>query len=214
MKTGLFGSKVSFVPIAEARESDGDVRLPYDKEQVKDAPTRRPTASSRRRRRPPCTAITGSTIRRPARTRGCPRATAASRPRETVGHDTSGPTTDDAMTRSEEELQVGTEQGERRARPAAQVRGHRAGPEDRSGQREEVRVEREPITDANVGDATSGPDISEEEHEVTLHEEDGCVDKRAVPEERVRLEKDTVTEDQTVSEEVRKEQIETEGGHR
>ena len=30
----------------------------------------------------------------------------------TVGHDTSGPTTDDAMTRSEEQLHVGTETGE------------------------------------------------------------------------------------------------------
>jgi stress response protein YsnF len=37
------------------------------------------------------------------------------------------------------------------------------------------------------------------------------VDKRAVPKERVRLDKDTVTEEQTVSEEVRKEQIETDG---
>ena len=39
-------------------------------------------------------------------------------------------------------------------------------------QREEVRVEREPITDANLDAATSGPAISEEEHEVTLHEEE------------------------------------------
>ena len=38
VKTGLFGSKVSFVPIAEASDADGDVRLPYDKQQVKDAP--------------------------------------------------------------------------------------------------------------------------------------------------------------------------------
>ena len=38
VKTGLFGSKVSFVPIAEARDADGDVRLPYEKQQVKDAP--------------------------------------------------------------------------------------------------------------------------------------------------------------------------------
>ena len=70
---------------------------------------------------------------------------------------------------------------------------------------------REPITDANVGDATDGPEISEEEHEVTLHEEEVVVDKRAVPKERVRLGKETVTEGQTVSEEVRKEQIESEG---
>ena len=30
-------------------------------------------------------------------------------------------------------------------------------------QREEVRVEREPITDANVGDAKHGPAISEDD---------------------------------------------------
>jgi uncharacterized protein (TIGR02271 family) len=78
-------------------------------------------------------------------------------------------------------------------------------------QREEVRVEREPITDANVGAATSGPDISEEEHEVTLHEEEVVTEKRAVPKERVRMDEQTVTDEETVSEEVRKEQIEAEG---
>ena len=78
-------------------------------------------------------------------------------------------------------------------------------------QREEVRVEREPITDANVGDATDGPAISEEEHEVVLHEEEAVVEKRAVPKERVRLDKETVTEEKQVSDEVRKERIETEG---
>ena len=52
---------------------------------------------------------------------------------------------------------------------------------------EEVRVEREPITDANVGAAKSGPDISEEEHEVVLREERPVVEKDVVPTERVRL---------------------------
>jgi uncharacterized protein (TIGR02271 family) len=78
-------------------------------------------------------------------------------------------------------------------------------------QREEVRVEREPITDANRGQATSGPAISEEEHEVTLHEETPVVEKRAVPKERVRLDTETVTDERQVSEEVRKEQIQVEG---
>jgi uncharacterized protein (TIGR02271 family) len=77
--------------------------------------------------------------------------------------------------------------------------------------REEVRVEREPITDANVDAATSGPEISEEEHEITLHAEEPVVEKRAVPKERVRLERDAVTEEETVSDEVRKERIEQEG---
>ena len=40
------------------------------------------------------------------------------------------------------------------------------------------------------------------------------VEKRTVPKERVRLDKDTVTDEQQVSEEVRKEQIETDGVER
>ncbi|GGB81976.1 YsnF/AvaK domain-containing protein [Knoellia flava] len=77
--------------------------------------------------------------------------------------------------------------------------------------REEVRVEREPITEANRDEAMSGPDISEEEHEVTLHEERPVVATEAVPVEQVRLEKEQVTEQEQVSGEVRKEHIETDG---
>jgi uncharacterized protein (TIGR02271 family) len=77
--------------------------------------------------------------------------------------------------------------------------------------REEVRIEREPITDANAGAAMSGPDISEEEHEVVLHEERPVIEKETVPVERVRLDKETVTDEVTVDEEVRKERIETDG---
>ncbi|MFL6226526.1 MAG: DUF2382 domain-containing protein, partial [Actinomycetes bacterium] len=85
-----------------------------------------------------------------------------------VGRDTSGPTTDDAMTRSEEELRVGTT---RRERGRARLRKY-VTTETRQVtvpvQREELRVEREPITDANRDAAVSGPEISEEEHELTL----------------------------------------------
>ncbi|MET8834476.1 YsnF/AvaK domain-containing protein [Micromonospora sp. NPDC004540] len=75
-------------------------------------------------------------------------------------------------------------------------------------QREEVRLEREPVTDANIGRAMDGPAISEEEHEVTLHEERPVVAKETVPVERVRLGKETVTDTETVGGEVRKERIE------
>jgi len=44
-----------------------------------------------------------------------------------------------------------------------------------------------------------------------LHTEEPVVEKRAVPKERVRMAKDTVTDEQTVSEDVRKEQIDVEG---
>jgi uncharacterized protein (TIGR02271 family) len=77
--------------------------------------------------------------------------------------------------------------------------------------REEVRVEREPITEANIGNAMDGPAISEEEHEVTLHAEQPVVAKEAVPVERVRLDKDVVTEQTQVTENLRKEEIEVDG---
>ena len=73
---------------------------------------------------------------------------------------------------------------------------------------EEIRIEREPITDANVGNALDGPAISEEEHEVVLHGERAVVEKEAVPVERVRMDTHTVTEQETITEQVRKEQVE------
>ena len=109
------------------------------------------------------------------------------------------------MTRSEEELRVGTES---RERGRARLRKYVVTETQQVTvpvQREEVRVEREPITDANLDAATSGPAISEEEHEVTLREEEVVVDKRAVPKKRVRLDTETVTDERQVSEEVRKE---------
>ena len=59
--------------------------------------------------------------------------------------------------------------------------------------------------------ALDGPEISEDEHEVVLHAEEPVVETRAVPKERVRLETDTVTDEETVSGEVRKERIDVEG---
>jgi uncharacterized protein (TIGR02271 family) len=126
----------------------------------------------------------------------------------TIGHDTSGPTTDDAMTRSEERLTVGVrsqEAGRARLRKYVVTEQQSANVQV---SREQLRVEREPITEANRGNAYDGPAISEEEHEVVLHEERAVVDKEAVPVERIRLGKETVTDTETVTGEVRKEQIE------
>ena len=128
-----------------------------------------------------------------------------------VGRDVSGPTTDDAMTRSEEELRVGTterEAGRARLRKyvvteevhADRPRRARGGPpRARADHRRQRRR------------ATAGPDISEEEHEVVLHEEEPVVEKRAVPKERVRLETDTVQEERSVSDTVRREEVDVEG---
>jgi hypothetical protein len=189
VNTGLFGTKSSFVPLAQATPTGDQVQVPYQKQLVKDAP-----------RIDPDQHLSESEEQHLWRHYGLEYGTTSGyEDRDgdgvyddvqdsAVGRDTSGPTTDDAMTRSEEELRVGTQARERgRARL------------------------REPITDANLDAATSGPAISEEEHEVTLREEEVVVEKRAVPRERVRLDKDTVTEERQVAEEVRKEQIEVDG---
>jgi uncharacterized protein (TIGR02271 family) len=200
VKTGMFGTKLSFVPLAEAREDGETIAVPYDKAKVKDAP--RVDADGELSESEEAELYTHYGRRYAGHDGG----------HDTVGHDTSGPTTDDAMTRSEEELRVGTaerEVGRARLRKVVVTENVET---TVPVQREEVRVVREPITDGNVGDALDGPAISEEEHEVTLHAEEPVVEKRVVPKERVRLDKDTVTEEQTVSEQVRKEQIESDGG--
>ena len=132
----------------------------------------------------------------------------------TTGRDTSAPTTDDAVTRSEEELHVGTREQET---GKVRLRKHIVTENVTQTvpvQREEVSIEREPITDANVGDATSGPAISEEEHEMTLSEEVPVVEKQAVPKERIRLDKDVTTDEAQVSEDVRREEIDVDDSQR
>ena len=128
-------------------------------------------------------------------------------PAGTQGRDTSGPTTDDAMTRSEERLRVGTENAETgRARLRKYVVTENV-TTSVPVSHEEVRLEREPVTEANRDAALSGADISEEEHEVILHAERPVVAKETVPVERVRVSIETVTEDHEINEQVRKEQI-------
>ncbi|MGI8447269.1 MAG: DUF2382 domain-containing protein [Streptosporangiaceae bacterium] len=128
-------------------------------------------------------------------------------PARAEGYDTSGPVTDDAMTRSEERLRVGTENVQTgRARLRKYVVTETV-TTTVPVSHEEVRLEREPITDTNRDAALSGADISEEEHEVVLHAERPVVAKETVPVERVRLSTDTVTGEQEVTEQVRKEQI-------
>jgi uncharacterized protein (TIGR02271 family) len=213
--SGLFGSKSNFVPLAGASPDGEDVRAQVTKDQVKDAPGVEADGelSEQEERRlfehygVPYTTEGSTTAQGTPAGQGAP----ADGRRESVGRDTSGPETDDAMTRSEEELRVGTTQ---REAGRARLRKHvvtEMVTKTVPVQHEEVRIEREPITDANRDQAMSGADISEEEHEVVLHEEEPVVEKRVVPKERVSLGKETVSEEREVSEEVRKEQVETDG---
>jgi uncharacterized protein (TIGR02271 family) len=210
VNTGLFGTKRSFVPLRNASSDSDQITVPFDKTQVKDAPKVDPDGQLSQREESELYRHYGLEYSESQSGSGLPEGgagTGTTEERGPVGRDVSGPTTDDAMTRSEEELTVGKTE-----REAGRVRLRKYVVEDEVTQtvpvrREEVRVEREPITDGNVDDALDGPAISEEEHEVVLHEEQPVAEKRAVPKERVRLDKDVTTEERQVSDTVRKEQI-------
>jgi uncharacterized protein (TIGR02271 family) len=226
ISTGLFGAKLSFAPLAQARAQGDEVALPYDKATVKDAPRVDADGALSEREEAELYRHYGLEYSESRSDTGLPEggdpATARGQhDRSTdptpagspgvVGNDISGRETDEAMTRSEEELHVGTarrESGRLRLRKYVVTEDVQTTVPVR---REEVRVQREPITDTNLGDATDGPELSEEVHEVTLHQEEPVVEKRVVPKERVRADTQTVTEERDVSEQVRKEQIDVEG---
>ena len=228
--TGLLGANKRLVPLRGASPNAGDVRVTVDKQAIQDSPgveadQELDETQERRLFEHYGLAYTseGSTTEQSVPHAGIAdggrdagdyageRGDAAADP---VGREASGPTTDDAMTRSEEELRVGTRQ-----RETGRVRLRKYVVTEHVQQtvpvrREEVRIEREPITDANVDQAGAGPAISDEYHEVVLHEEELVVEKRVVPKERVRLDKETITDEKRISEEVRKEQIDVDDASR
>jgi uncharacterized protein (TIGR02271 family) len=208
VNTGLFGTKQSFAPLYGHRLDGQDVVLTVSKDLVKDAPNIDDDGQIDESEQQ-------ALYDHYAQYVGSAGAGSAGYDVQTDGQvdDTTERTSqrssaDDAMTRSEERLNVGTERTE-----AGRVRLRKYVTTEQQQvtvpvQREEARLEREPITEANRDEALSGPEITEAEHEVVLTEERPVVTTEAVPVERVRLGTDTVSEQQTVSGEVRKEQIE------
>jgi uncharacterized protein (TIGR02271 family) len=215
VSTGLFGSRQSFAPIAGSQFDGDDVRLAVSKDAIKDAPNVEDDQHISGSEQDALYEYYGYTGDQGAGQAeytgqaGYGRDTADTAEGRTAA-DTGGRGsrgTDEAMTRSEERLNVGKETVQA---GRARLRKHvvtenvtRTVPVSH----EEVRVEREPITDANRDAALSGEPISEEEHEVTLQAERPVVEKETVPVERVRLATDTVTEDAEVNDTVRKERV-------
>jgi len=211
VNTGLFGSKESFVPLAQAELSGQGITVPYSKDQIKDAPTVDIDGGHLDQGEEAALyAHYGLDYSESRSDSGLPEGERGDAGyRGAVGRDTSGPTTDDAMTRSEERLRAGTEQvsaGKARLRKYVETEQQQVSV---PVTKEKVRLETEPITDANIGNAMEGPAISEEEHEVTLTEERPVVAKETVPVERVRLAKDVEQTEETVTADVAKERIST-----
>ncbi|GAA3806455.1 DUF2382 domain-containing protein [Amycolatopsis tucumanensis] len=198
VRTGMFGHKESFVPLKGATMDRDGLHVQVTKEKVSEAPqtdgdrhlSEQESAELYRFYDMPAP-------RASQENRGGGRTTPQPGKRGAAG---------ESMTRSEERLNVGTERVET---GRVKLRKYTVTEEQQVKvpvTHEEVRLEREPITD---GDRT-GARISDEEQEITLHEERPKVEKETVPVEKVRLAKETVRDEQTVSGQVRKERVEME----
>ncbi|MFO6505434.1 PRC and DUF2382 domain-containing protein [Corynebacterium freneyi] len=124
----------------------------------------------------------------------------------------AGRTESDAMIRSEERMNVdkqNVETGEVRLRKHVVTDTETV---EVPVTREEVRIEREPISEVDARDlAAKDSRIGEDEASVTLHEERVNVTKESVPVEKVNLGKETVRDTETHTEELRKERIDADG---
>jgi uncharacterized protein (TIGR02271 family) len=225
VRTGLFGHKESFVPLAGAQLSGDGLHVATTKDMVKSAPQmnddgRLSEAEGGELYRYYGMAGT-SGMGDQQRGQGVPGQAGPERsgdrrrqPNAMSGRDGmagKGNTADgdsgQSMIRSEEQLKVGMQD-----REIGRVRLHKHVVTEEQQvtvpvTHEELRVEREPIRDGDP--AARGAEISDEQdQEIVLHEQRPVVDTETVAVEKVRLGKETVTEEQTVKGQVRKERIE------
>lgn len=213
VNSGLFGNKHNFVPISAQQQQGDTVQVQWTKSQVTNAPKidddQELTIDEERELYQyygiDWQQSESGTVYPAGQTQGQQRQGQQPQQQAQQAQQRQG-----AMTRSEEELHVGTHR-----RPTELVRLRKYITTENVTQtvpvqREEVRVERVPVTEANRAEAMSGPEMTENTHEVTLTAEEPAVEKRVVPKEQVSLQTDTVTSEEQVSEQVRKEQIDLE----
>ena len=162
--TGMFGTRQNFAPLYGSRSDGDNLQLAVSKDMVKDAPGVEADDHIEDSENEALYTYydgylgTGAQGETQDTSRQGPEYAGDTREDRSgqdgvQGRDTSGPTTDDAMTRSEERLHVGTENTE-----AGQARLRKYVVTENVTQtvpvsHEEVRLEREPITDANRGAA-------------------------------------------------------------
>ena len=125
-------------------------------------------------------------------------------PEDVGGRQPEGEIEELRVSRSEEELKVGT-----REREAGAVRVRKRVRTDRERivvpkKRTEVTVERVPVVEGEA----AGSEIGEDEIVVPITEEEVIVEKRPVVKEELRIRKEVVEEAEVVEEDVRREEVE------
>lgn len=210
VRTGTFGFQESFVPLQGASFADGRLTVPVAGDQVRQAPlldTDAPLEYDHVDRLSAHYGLTsGSTAGgTPASTAGgTPASTAGGTPGSTAG----GARGDDAMTRSEEHLRVGTRQ-----EPVTKVRLRKYLVTEQRQitvpvTHEEVRLEEVPVTGDEPAGGTAADGTAAD---VVLHAQQPVVRTETVPVERVRLGTETVRDEEVVTRPVRRERIDYEG---
>jgi len=246
VRTGLFGMSESFVPLEGARLEGNDIVVPYNKNQVKDAPridADRPLEPAEEdrlyqhyRMDSGRTYTDADTADAASATRQDASGTERAETRDatgTAGYGTATPTTDAATPPTTRQDTTGTDRAQTRDATdtnRAQTRDatdtNRAETRDATGrgrlrkyvttetvtrtvpvQREEVRIEREPIAEEDRDEVSNRPASDDE---VILHEERVIVTKETVPVERVRIVTETVADEVTIREKVHKEHFDGE----
>jgi uncharacterized protein (TIGR02271 family) len=233
VRTGLLGSRLTLVALDQATVSfaaavggGGSVTVPYDPATILDAPSVAPGEELSELDTMAVLRHYGVEVAEPAEPGDLDQADmagaeavgargAGERPAELTEQPTTASSPSDApveVIRSEEELQVGKRRRARRVRLKRYVVTDYV-TKTIPVQREQVRLEEEPVDEPTSGEPTGQPTggeaaATEEGAEVLLREEEVVVQKRVVPRERVRLTKEVVTQERPVSGAVRKEHVE------
>ena len=213
ISTGLFGTRHSIVPAVEATYADGALRIPVSLDAVTSAPSMGgdhldPSDEEALRRH---YGVGGTRPLQPVPDQ--PEVPAA--PVDAGRRADERVASDGTMTRSEERLRVGTERvATTRARLVKYVVT-----EDVQItvpiRREEIRVEQVPLDEGADGDRftdetlvpATGTTPGGLPDEIVLHTERPVVTVEVVPVERVRLRTEVVQGQETVTEQVQREQI-------
>ena len=214
VKMGLLGTRSTLIPwavVTRADEESGRLEVSVDKETVENAPAfeddREITPELERQLH----GHYGLERTAWAEDRGAYGDYHSDTERTSATTGTPGPsgsTGEDEIRvqRSEEELRVGTtkrEAGALRVRKRVRTERERL---EVPVRREEVHVERVPVS----GEAAAGAEIGEDEIVVPITEEEVVVSKRPVVKEEIRIRKDVVEDTEVVEEDVRREVIDVE----
>jgi uncharacterized protein (TIGR02271 family) len=209
VNTGLFGTSETFVPLEGATFDGEDLRLAHAKDTIKDAPRIDVDQHLERSEEHELYRYYGlESSYAGGRGTDTHATTGTADTRDTTATTGTATTDEAAMTLSEERLNVDKESHE-----VGRARLRKYVTTDTETvtvpvKKEKLTVERTPVDGTRTGGTIAEGDDVED---ITLREERAVVGKETVDVEEVRVGKETVTEQEQVSEQVRKEHVEVEG---